>query len=210
MDFVRRRTGERSVGHAGTLDPAATGLLILMIGSATKTANQFSGLDKDYRGTLLLGCSSDTGDLEGRIGEEECPVFSEESLKGVFSSLEGPQLQEPPRYSAVHKNGRRLYQWAREGVLVQAPPRPITIHAFRLETVRPPELEFFLSCSKGTYVRALVEELGRKLGVAACLSSLMRTRIGPFAAESAFREDDLRRMPREEIASRLLTPQVLV
>jgi tRNA pseudouridine55 synthase len=188
VDFVRRSVGQRRVGHAGTLDPMATGLLVLLLGDATKRSGECSGLDKDYRGSMCLGIETDTWDLEGRILSEKSPELVDvKEVEKIFSGLHGAQSIVPPSYSALRKNGKRFYELARLGVMLEPPPRDITVSVFRLEDFVMPEVYFFLSCSKGTYVRSLCKIVGEKLGCGAVLSSLVRTRIGPWHLSEALK-----------------------
>lgn len=194
VDLVRRRLGTRRVGHAGTLDPLATGLLVMLIGKATSRADEFSGLDKQYRGTLTLGLSTDTQDLEGRItASTATEIVTEEAVRTVFRELTGVQAQKPPDYSAVSVNGRKLYDWARRAalkpgaeVMPERPSRQITVKNFEPTAFDLPEVFFELDCSKGTYVRALCDEVGQRLGCGATLSSLVRTRVGRLRLEDAW------------------------
>ena len=188
VDFVRRTVGQKRVGHAGTLDPMATGLLVLLLGNATKRSGEFSGLDKDYCGSMHLGVVTDTWDLEGRILSEKSPEsVSRQKVETVFSGLEGVQSIVPPSYSALREDGKRFYKLARQGVLLEPPPRDIAVLAFHLEDFVMPEIYFFLSCSKGTYVRSLCKIVGEKLGCGAVLSSLVRTRIGSWHLSQALK-----------------------
>lgn len=204
VDYARRRLGQRSVGHAGTLDPLATGLLVLLVGSATKRSNELSGLDKDYAGTIRLGVTTETQDMEGRIVSES-PVDSvlESRVREVFGALTGPLEQAPPAYSAIKKDGRKLYEWARKGVAVAPEPRKVTVARFELLGYDEPEARFELTCSKGTYVRSLAEETGRRLGCGAALSSLVRTRIGPYSLADALDSAQLAALPADAVRARL-------
>ncbi len=192
VDFVRRRIGQRAVGHAGTLDPLATGLLILLLGKATKLSERLSGLDKDYAGSMTLGFSTDTQDLEGRIiSTAAIDKVTTAGLEQLFTRMRGKQSQAPPSYSAVKHQGKKLYQWAREGTAVEVKAREIEISTLRLLGYEPPEARFFMTCSKGTYVRTFCDEAGRRLGCGATLSALVRSRIGPFSLDAACDEATL-------------------
>ena len=207
VDFVRRAAGQKRVGHAGTLDPMATGLLVLLVGEATKRSAEFMGMDKDYRGSMRLGVVTDTWDLEGRILSERSPEqVSREGLENIFLGLTGVQSITPPSYSALRKEGKRFYELARQGVMLEPPPREITVSAFRLEHFEMPEAYFFMSCSKGTYVRSLCQAVGEKAGCGAVLSSLVRTRIGPWHLSAASKVPALAAMKREELQHLLLKP----
>lgn len=182
VNRVRKKIGQQAVGHAGTLDPMATGLLVLLLGKATKLSNALSGLDKDYQGTFRLGIQTDTLDLEGKVIAQnpDISAVTEQAIQDAFARFRGPILQTPPSFSAVKKNGKKLYELARQGTFVQVDPRPILISEFKLLKFESPEIYFFVHCSKGTYVRCLADEVGKVLGVGATLSSLSRTRIGNF------------------------------
>lgn len=205
VDFVRRRAGQRSVGHAGTLDPMATGLLIILIGKATKLSSELMGLEKDYEGSMRLGLETDTQDLEGRIvSTSDWQAVTEEAVRSVCVGLTGPQSQMPPAYSAVKKDGHKLYDLARKGITVTVEPRQVVVSRFDVLAMNGPEVHFTVTCSKGTYIRSLASSVGERLGCGATLSSLVRTRIGTFQLSSALHEKDLRAQPREVIQSRLI------
>jgi tRNA pseudouridine55 synthase len=205
VDFVRRRVGQRAVGHAGTLDPMATGLLVMLIGKATKLSSELMGLEKEYAGTLQLGLETDTQDLEGRIvSMSDWQTVTEDGVKTAFAGLTGPQAQRPPAYSAVKKNGQKLYDLARKGVAVTVEPRSIIVSRFDLLAINDAEVHFRVTCSKGTYIRALASSVGERLGCGAVLSSLVRTRVGAFQLSAALREKDLCTWPREAVEGRLV------
>lgn len=205
VDFVRRRTRQRAVGHAGTLDPMATGLLVLLVGRATKLSQTLSAFDKDYVGRMTLGLRTDTQDLEGRITAAADPAgVTPASLAAVFSGFKGAVFQSTPAFSAVKSRGKKMYEWARKGVTVDLPKREIFIHDFRLLGFEEPEALFFLRCSKGTYVRALCDEIGQRLGCGAVLSCLVRTRVGPWSVENALSEETLSALPPEDVQSRFV------
>jgi len=209
VDFVRRLAGQRAVGHAGTLDPLATGLLVLLIGKATKLSGTLVGMDKDYEGTLTLGFSTDTQDLEGRILAQADPgMVTAGDLRRELAGMTGERDQETPFYSAAKRGGRKLYDLARRGGVAEAPLplRRVRIDAFDLRFFEPPDAAFALTCSKGTYVRALTEELGRRLGCGAVLSSLVRTRIGPYRLSDALTEPALRSPEGRQALVRALRP----
>ncbi len=204
VDAVRRHLAEKKVGHAGTLDPLATGLMILLIGKATRSAERFSGMDKGYGGSFRLGVNTDTWDLEGRVlSELSTSSITAPQVEAVFGTLTGDQALLPPAFSAVKKNGQRAYALARKGVAVEMSPRPMTIASFILERFAPPEVFFHVECSKGTYVRSLANETGLRLGCGATLSSLVRTRIGPYALKDAWAFDAFKSAPKDTVISRL-------
>jgi tRNA pseudouridine55 synthase len=182
----RRLLGTRAVGHAGTLDPHATGLLVLAVGRATRWLPYLPG-DKSYRATLRLGVATDTEDVWGRELERlEHPVAPEpEALKRALESLTDLAEQTVPMVSAVKHEGRRLYELARQGVQVDRAPRPVTVSAVRVLALRGLEADFEVDCGPGTYVRTLCVEAGRRLGLPACMSALRRLGSGAFRVDRA-------------------------
>lgn len=180
VEEVRRALGVKKAGHTGTLDPLATGVLPVCINEATKLV-QFLALDtKDYRATLLLGVRTDTLDTEGTVLTREEPRVTREQVEEALQSLIGKRLQSPPLYSAVKVRGRPLYDWTRRGIAVEQLPREVEVFTLRLEAFRLPEVDFTVSCSKGTYIRSLCAEAGDRLGCGGCMSALRRTRSGVF------------------------------
>jgi len=188
FDVVRRirgLCGAAKAGHAGTLDPLATGVLPVFVNEATKLMQFFSHDDKEYRATVLLGVETDTLDVEGRVtAERSCDVTAGEVTRAV-EALVGRVRQQPPRYSAVKHRGKPLYVWARKGVHVEVEPRTVEIYRINVLEVALPLVRFSVACSKGTYVRSLCEDLGRRLGCGACLFGLRRTRCGRFREDEA-------------------------
>lgn len=182
---IKRKVGGK-VGHLGTLDPFATGLLPLCLGEATKVAQFLNTADKEYEGTIALGIATDTGDRTG-LPRREMPVpeLSEAALRVVAARFSGEQLQTPPMYSAIKRGGVPLYELARKGVEVEREPRPITIARLELTLAAPAQVQFRVACSKGTYVRVLAEDIGRELGTVAHLAELRRTGFGPFRIDRA-------------------------
>lgn len=186
VSFVRRTLGQRRVGHAGTLDPDAAGVLPVFCGLATRFIEYFDGHDKTYRFWLTLGVKTDSGDDSGRVIEESpvC-VLTAEKIETVLQALTGPQEQIPPMYSAVHHQGKRLYELAREGLVVERKSRLIEIKAFRLLLQQPNKLLLEATCSKGTYIRTLAETVAERLGMVGTVSFLLRTKAGPFSLAQA-------------------------
>ncbi|MDR0728480.1 MAG: tRNA pseudouridine(55) synthase TruB [Puniceicoccales bacterium] len=202
---LRRCLGLRKIGHAGTLDPMASGLLILLVGRATKASAYFSSKDKVYEGMLHLGVTTDTQDSDGRVLEtREVPEFSKEELREALAAFGGDQYQLPPMYSAKKIHGKPLYKMARKGLEIEREPRFIHVKAFELLTYEPPELSFRLECSKGTYVRTLAHDLGQRLGCGAHLSRLCRLRSGDFDLGAARPLEELERMSFRELSQCLL------
>ncbi len=185
VDVVRRRLGTRKVGHAGTLDPMATGLLVLGVGRATRLLRYLGDLDKTYEGTARLGEETDTLDAQGTVVATAPVDVGLAEVRRAASALVGDSLQRPPAYSAVKVGGRKLYRAARAGERLEAEPRPIHVRAFEIVGFESPDAAFRVTCSGGTYVRVLVADMGRALGCGAHLIRLVRTAIGPFSLADA-------------------------
>ncbi|HEU0163845.1 MAG TPA: tRNA pseudouridine(55) synthase TruB [Thermomicrobiales bacterium] len=195
---VRRILGERRVGHAGTLDPAAVGVLPIAVGLATRTVEYLSEADKSYRAEITFGLETDSADGDGVvIGVARAVTVGEIELRNALGDFVGPQGQVPPMHSALKVDGKRLYELARAGEEIEVQPRTITIHAIALVNWAPPVATVDITCSKGTYVRSIARDLGRRLGTGAYLSNLVRTSTGPFVLRDAMRLGEL-----EEFAGR--------
>ncbi|PQB05815.1 tRNA pseudouridine(55) synthase TruB [Aureitalea marina] len=179
------------VGHAGTLDPLATGLLILCTGKMTKRIAEFQGQDKTYTGSFVLGATTPSADLETEI-DQRFPTdhLNEDTIKEAATSFVGEIQQQPPIFSAVKKDGKRLYEHARKGEDVEIPWRTIQVHRFDLTHFNMPQVDFEIECGKGTYIRSLARDLGKALDNGAYLQSLRRTRIGDFKVENAWNLED--------------------
>lgn len=188
VKYVRNRVPPKKVGHAGTLDPLATGLLILCTGRATKTISQFQDLEKTYRATIRFGYSTPSFDVATEPDEHaDWRHITEDQISGAFENeFTGKISQVPPVYSAISVNGQRLYKLARKGVKVKPEPRNVQIHSIDILKIDLPEIEIEVRCGKGTYIRSLAHDLGILLGSRAVLAALRRTRTGPFSAEHAF------------------------
>ena len=188
VDYIRKRFHIKKVGHAGTLDPMATGVLVLLLGKATKQFIQFSNFDKEYEVTLTLGIVTNTGDTQGRIIRTQTfNNISKEKVEEVFNKFIGEIEQIPPMVSALRYQGERLYSLARRGIDVKLKPRKIKIHYLRLSDFNPPHIEFFIHCSKGTYIRKLAEDIGSILGCGGCISKIRRFSAGPFNIKDAIK-----------------------
>jgi len=185
VDVVRRSLRTRKVGHAGTLDPMATGLLILGVGRATRLLRYLGDLSKSYAATGRLGEETDTLDADGQIVRSASVDVSRAEVEGACAALVGDSLQTPPAYSAVKIGGRKLYEAARKGDALEAPARRIRVDAFEVSAFDGRDVEVRITCSGGTYVRVLVADVGRALGCGAHLVRLRRTAIGPFRVEDA-------------------------
>ena len=189
---IRRRFNIRKVGHAGTLDPLATGVLIMLLGKCTKYFNQFVAFDKAYKATLILGQRTTTADTEGdTISLKSCEGITKEQVEKVFKKFEGEIQQVPPMVSAIKVNGRKLYELARKGIEIKREPRQVNIKCLNLEEINLPDVRFYVECSKGTYVRQLAEDIGNELGCGACISRIQRTKVGPFLIEDAVKIEDI-------------------
>ncbi len=189
---VRRITGERKVGHTGTLDPAATGVLPVCLGAATKVIEFLQGAGKTYYAEVVLGIATDTDDQEGRIiAESPVPPLTIADLDRALAQFRGPIAQIPPMYAAIKQGGRKLYELARAGETVERPPRRVTIETLALLGWEPPVARLLIDCSKGTYIRAIARDLGAALGCGAHLARLARLRTGPFFLDQALTLDEL-------------------
>ncbi len=200
VDAIRRQFRLNKVGHAGTLDPQATGLLVIMIGRATKLANTLMSGNKTYEGSMRLGVATDTQDADGKtLREADYSRITQEDLLVAMGKWSGDVLQTPPMVSAAKKNGVPLYKLARRGETVERSPKLIHIYEFTLIEFNPPSASFRLRCSKGVYVRTICAEIGNALGCGAILESLRRTQSGDFTIENARTLDILLKLSREEI-----------
>lgn len=192
------------VGHTGTLDPLATGLLVALIGPCTKLQARLQGMDKVYSGTIRLGVKTDTGDITGKTTEEKpVPALDLAALKAACAGFVGTVESSAPAYSAVKHQGRPLYEYARKGLEVPVKPRSSVVHSWEAISWAAPELSHRLHCASGTYVRTLAEVLGEKLGCGGTVSTLRRESVGPFLLADALPLDALRALPPAELALRL-------
>ncbi len=195
----------KKVGHAGTLDPMATGLLIIMLGKATRLFDQLSGSDKTYEGMFTLGIKTDSGDFDGRIEDlVESPLVSREQMQSVFESFDGNYMQTVPSYSAVKIKGKKAYAMARQGLEFERPSRRVEIKNFECLNIHQNDIWFRVRVSAGTYVRALVEDVALKLNTIAALSSLRRIDIGDKKIEQALTLKHIKRMSQAEVLSNMI------
>lgn len=184
---VRILTKVSKVGHAGTLDPLATGLLIVCTGKFTKKINEYMGMEKEYTGTFTLGSTTPTYDLEKEPENfKDTNYLTEEMIYAATLPFIGDILQMPPQHSAIKKDGKRLYESARLGIEVKVDPRPVSIKIFEITKIEMPVVYFRVVCSTGTYIRSLANDFGAALGVGGYMSSLCRTKIGVFKVEDAY------------------------
>ncbi len=200
VDAIRRRFGFDKVGHGGTLDPQATGLLLILIGKATKLSPRFIGSDKVYEGTLRLGITTDTQDAQGKVLREADPSsVTREQLEAQMAKLTGDLMQTPPMVSAAKVDGVPLYKRARRGMTVERQPKLIHVYEFRLLGFEPPRGFFRLRCTKGTYVRTLCSDVGDALGCGAHLEQLRRLQSGDLRIEQATPLQRILTFSREEL-----------
>jgi tRNA pseudouridine55 synthase len=204
---VRKLTGTRRVGHGGTLDPDATGVLLVAVGQATRFFPFLAGAEKTYEGSIRFGYATDTYDAAGRPTSEERGFdVPQEAVRAAMRDFEGRSLQVPPPYSAKKLRGKPAYELARAGRKIRLEPAPVNVRSFRLRTYRPPFLDFEVRCSAGTYVRSLAHDLGLRLGCGAHLHSLRRTSVGPFTTEEARTLEELAPSADEGRLSACLIP----
>jgi len=208
VNRVQRYVRPHKIGHAGTLDPLATGVLVICVGHATRLNEYIQQLPKSYRGTFLLGCHSETEDTEGEVVEvPDAPRPTLDQLSQSLESFRGAIQQRPPAFSALKVQGKRAYRLARRGKPVELEPRPVTIHRLELVRYAYPELVLDISCSSGTYIRSLGRDIGRALGTSAVMSALCRTAIGPFTIDRACSIRDIR---SQTVEQHLLSPVLAV
>jgi tRNA pseudouridine55 synthase len=190
---IRNAIGWLKIGHSGTLDPFATGLLILCTGKKTKTISDFQDLEKTYTGTITLGKATSSMDLETEIlSEKPFDHISDEEIYLLKEEFTGNIMQIPPMYSAVKQNGKNLYKLARQGKTVERMPREINVSDFNITGIELPEIHFKIKCSKGTYLRAIANDFGEKLGCGGVLSSLRRTKIGQYSVDDALSVEEFK------------------
>ena len=205
---VRRLTGQRKTGHTGTLDPNATGVLPVLLGAATKAQDRIPNHDKSYLAQFRLGLTTDTLDIWGEVKTETTSRVTEDDVRALLPRFSGEIMQVPPMYSAIKKDGQRLYDLARKGVEVEREARPVTV--YRLELVsfdsETQSGELAVSCSKGTYVRTLIDDIGQALGVGAVMTALRRTEACGFTLSDCVTLDRLRQLCGEGVADSVLLP----
>lgn len=206
VDRVRRHFGIAKVGHGGTLDPMATGLLVLLLGRGTKLSERLLNSDKMYEGVLFLGVTTDSEDVDGRILEQkDANVITSEQVEAEIRKRLGDQMQTPPMISAIKVGGVPLYKLARKGRSIERPPRLIHVSEFRLLDFASPKASFRLACSKGTYVRTLCADIGRSLGCGAHLHALRRLKAGKLHLDAAMPLDRLLELTREQLSDRIMS-----
>ncbi len=210
VNIVRRKLEIKKVGHCGTLDPIATGLLLITIGRGTKIQDLLMSEDKSYTGTLTLGATTSTQDRQGAVIEtRDVPALTDDQIRSAFDKFRGDFYQTPPMVSAKKQGGVPLYKLAREGKVVEREPRLVHVYSYSIDGIKLPEIDFTVACSKGFYVRTYAHEIGEVLGCGAHLKSLRRTRSGRFNVDLAVSVADIKDQPREQIVNRILSlPEV--
>ncbi len=201
---LRRLMNTRQIGHTGTLDPLATGVLPMLCGRAVKANEYLSEHDKAYTATFILGKTSETGDTDGTLSDTGAKIPSENEVLLAAAAMVGCRMQKPPMTSAIKVNGKKLVDYQRDGVEVEVPARPIEIYSCKAEKISECEYSLSLEVSKGTYVRTVITEIGEALGCGAVMSSLRRTKSGAFSIENAYTLEELEAMSYEERISLLL------
>ncbi|MCI5609924.1 MAG: tRNA pseudouridine(55) synthase TruB [Roseburia sp.] len=212
-DVVAKLRGivkQKKIGHTGTLDPDAVGVLPVCFGNATRLCDMLTDKTKEYRARMLLGKTSDTQDASGTILTEKEVTASKEEVREAVMSFVGTYDQIPPMYSALKVNGKKLYELARQGVEIERKPRTVEIHHIRIEEIALPYVTFTVGCSKGTYIRALCADIGDKLGCGALMESLVRTRVGTFPIEEALKLSQVEELVREgHLEERVIAPDAV-
>ena len=207
---AKRLLNAQKAGHTGTLDPFATGLLPLCFGEATKFSQDLLDADKTYETVVHLGVTTATGDTEGEVTQTHAVDVTIEQIEAVLAGFRGPIQQVPPMYSALKRDGKALYEYARAGITLEREARPVTIHALELLGYQAPLLRLHIICSKGTYIRVLGEDIGAALGCGAHLRALRRIGVGSLRLEGAFTLENLESVPEMERASRLAPVDALL
>ena len=204
VNFVRNRFNVPKVGHCGTLDPAATGLLVLVLGKFTSYSDKLAGEDKCYEADMLLGVETSSGDIDGEIiARKDTSQITEELLRSTLAGFIGEQMQTPPMVSAVKVDGKKLYDLARKGIEVERQAKPIVIHSLDVTECDLPRCKFTLKCSKGTYVRTLCSDAGKKLGTGAMLTNLRRISSGKFDIRNALTIEQIKNFSQEDLGTDL-------
>ena len=201
FDVVAKMRGmfhQKKIGHTGTLDPDAEGVLPVCLGKATKVCDLLTDKDKEYKAVLLLGQETDTQDISGEIINTSSVTVTESEVRDVILSFVGAYEQVPPMYSALKVNGQKLCDLARKGITVERKARQVTIHNIEITNVALPEVEMIVSCSKGTYIRTLCDDIGKKLGCFGCMKSLLRTKVDKFTAENALTLSQIEQIMKEK------------
>ena len=200
FDVVAKMRGifhQKKIGHTGTLDPDAEGVLPVCLGKATKVCDLLTDKDKEYKAVLLLGQETDTQDISGEVLNRAKVLVTEEEVRDAVLSFVGSYEQIPPMYSALKVNGQKLCDLARKGITVERKARPVTIHHIEITRIELPEIEMTVACSKGTYIRTLCDDIGKKLGCYGCMKSLLRTKVDKFHLEKSYKLSELQELVKQ-------------
>ena len=206
VSITRKALNMKKVGHTGTLDPDASGVLPILVGTATRAAEFLTAEDKRYRAKVLLGTKTDTLDMAGTVIEENEVNVTEEEIKSAVAQFVGNISQIPPMYSAIQVNGQRLYTLARQGIDIEREARDITVFSIEILEIALPYITIDVHCSKGTYIRTLASDIGDKLGCGGCISELCRTASGDYKIEDAITPEDLLKLAEEGRAEEAIIP----
>lgn len=206
VSIVRRALDMKKIGHTGTLDPGATGVLPILVGTATRASDLLTAQDKRYRATVLLGTVTDTLDTDGEVIAEKPVSITESDIRSIVSGFVGNIEQLPPMYSAVQVGGQRLYHLARQGIEIERKPRSVTIYSIEILSIDIPRVTIDVHCSKGTYIRTLAADIGDKLGCGACIESLTRTQSGDFLIENSVTPEQLSELSEKGEAESVIIP----
>lgn len=209
VSFARRLLKTKKIGHTGTLDPGVAGVLVLCVGKATRLVEYILESGKKYRAELQLGLVTDTQDGFGKVIARSQPDIAADDLVRVLAKYQGCIEQLPPMYSAVRRNGQKLYELARRGIEVERKPRPVVIYDLQLRKRQGERVTFDVSCSKGTYIRTLCHDIGQDLGCGACMTRLIRTAVGPFLLADSWTLEELTELERADMALQPLTAESL-
>ena len=195
---LRGIAGQKKIGHTGTLDPDATGVLPVCLGKATKVCDLLTDKDKTYEATLLLGKSTDTQDVSGEVlSEKDTNALTDEEVRAVIESFVGDYEQIPPMYSALKVNGKKLYELAREGKVIERKARPVVIHEIVVKEMDLPRVRMEVTCSKGTYIRTLCHDIGEELVCGGCMEALERTKVGRFEMKDSLKLEEIKHLKDE-------------
>ena len=204
---LRGIVGQKKIGHTGTLDPDATGVLPVCLGKATKLCDMLTDKNKTYETVMLLGKTTDTQDISGEVlSEGTTEHLTEEMVREAVLSFVGDYMQVPPMYSALKVNGKKLYELAREGVVIERKARPVAILDIQIKEINLPRVRMEVSCSKGTYIRTLCNDIGDKLGCGACMEELIRTKVSRFELKDSLTLDQVRALKEEGKLEEILVP----
>ena len=201
FDVVAKLRGilkQKKIGHTGTLDPMAEGVLLVLLGQATKLSDMLTAKEKEYEAELKLGITTDTEDIQGNVLSEKPVSVSKEQIKEAFMSFVGTYPQIPPMYSAIKKDGKKLYEYARAGIEIRREAREVTVYSLDIRSVELPYVRFSVKCSKGTYIRSLCRDIGEKLGTGAVMSALVRSEVNGFLDKDALRLAEIEQLVKDE------------